>query len=110
MAAIIQSSAQSDMRNSILHLPGMHNVYNHEDAQVNADYCLKHKSVIRANGKAEAQRGGAGRTGRHLLGGGKRAIIVFKNSSENSDCIISYVFACNSITAAARNHPQYPGL
>ena len=27
--------------------------------------------------------------------GGKRAKIVFKNSRENSDCIISYVFACN---------------
>ena len=30
-----------------------------------------------------------------LARGGKRAKIVFKNSRENSDCIISYVFACN---------------
>jgi len=30
-----------------------------------------------------------------LASGGKRAKIVIKNSRENSDCIISYVFACN---------------
>ena len=30
-----------------------------------------------------------------LTRGGKRAKIVFKNSRANSDCIISYVFACN---------------
>ena len=30
-----------------------------------------------------------------LSRGGERAKIVFKNSRENSDCIISYVFACN---------------
>jgi len=30
-----------------------------------------------------------------LAKGGKRAKIVFKNSRENSDCIISYVFAWN---------------
>ena len=46
---------------------------------------------------ALAQRGG-GRTGRHLIArGGKRAN-VFKNSRENSDCIISYVLACNKKT------------
>jgi len=46
--------------------------------------------------------GGAGRTGRHLLGGGKPAKIVFKNSRENSDCRISYVFACNKNKALQR--------
>jgi len=30
-----------------------------------------------------------------LARGGKRAKTVFKNSRENSDCMISYVFACN---------------
>jgi len=30
-----------------------------------------------------------------LARGGKRAKIVLKNSRENSDCVISYVFACN---------------
>jgi len=30
-----------------------------------------------------------------IASGGKRAKIVIKNSRENSDCIISYVFACN---------------
>jgi len=30
-----------------------------------------------------------------LASGSKRAKIVFKNSRENSDCIISYVFAYN---------------
>jgi len=39
--------------------------------------------------------GGAGRTGRHLLGAANGRKYVFKNSRENSDCIISYVFACN---------------
>ena len=92
MAAIIPSSAQSDMRNSILHLPGMHNAYNHEDAQVNADYCLKHKSVIRANGKAEAQRGGCGPHRATLARGGKQAKIVFKNSRKNSDC--NFICVC----------------
>ena len=82
------------MRNSILHLPGMHNAYNHEDAQVNADYCLKHKSAIRANGKAEAQRGGAGRTGRHLLGAANRRKLFLKIHVK-IQIVISYVLACN---------------
>ena len=47
-------------------------------------------------------------------GGGKRAKIVFKNSRENSDCIISYVFACNKNKALQLQRvpilPQYPGL
>jgi len=34
-----------------------------------------------------------------LASGGKRAKIVIKNSRENSDCIISYVSACNKNTA-----------
>jgi len=44
--------------------------------------------------------------------GGKRAKIVFKNLREHSDC--NFICVCvqqeQSITAAARTYPQYPGL
>jgi len=40
--------------------------------------------------------GGCGPHRAALSRGGKRAKIVFKNSREDSDCIISYVFACKN--------------
>jgi len=57
-------------------------------------YALEIRQTATCHWRSE---GSAGRTGRRaaLAGGGKRAKIVFFNSRENSDCIISYVFACN---------------
>ena len=62
-----------------------------------ADLCTKFK-VSHIITKADKHTGIARECGPHraaLARGGKRAKIVFKNSRENSDCIISYVFACN---------------
>jgi len=46
-----------------------------------------------------------------LAKGGKRAKIVLKKSRENSDCYFICLRAKKqSITAAARTYPEYPGL
>ena len=55
-------------------------------------YALEIRQTATCHWRSE---GGAGRTGRHLLGAANGRKLFFKNSRENSDCIISYVFACN---------------
>ena len=61
--------------------------------------------------RSEGVPGGAGRTGRHLLGAANGRKLFLKIHVK-IQIVISYVFACNkkSITAAARTYPQYPGL
>jgi len=54
--------------------------------------CWEEFEVTRTTGVAG---GGRGPHRAALASGGERAKIVFKNSRENSDRIISYVFACN---------------
>jgi len=55
-------------------------------------YVASHASP-RASGHRRSKGCGPHRAA--LARGGKLAKIVFLNSRENSDCIISYVFACN---------------
>ena len=49
--------------------------------------------------------GGAGLTGRHFLGAANGRKLFFKNSRENSDCIISYVFACKNEASQLQRVP-----
>ena len=60
---------------------------------------------------SEASEGGAGRTGRHLLGAANGRKLLLKIHVK-IQVVISYVFACNKDKAlhAARTYPQYPGL
>jgi len=60
-------------------------------------YALEIRQTATCHWRSEGSAGvrAAPGAGRHLLGAANGRKLFFFNSRENSDCIISYVFACN---------------